>query len=177
MDLGSILLILGIAIFVLFLVLRPFFEISAERKLITSSAEISENDQQKSILLAERDRVLRSLQEMEFDYSLGKIPQEDYPDQRNMLLQRGADVIKKLDILSGSQPDIDVIAQVESVIEETRADGIEKERLEVEDAEILALVAARRREKAEKPSSFCPQCGKPVTTSDKFCAKCGKTLS
>ncbi len=177
MDLGSILLILGIAIFVLFLVLRPFFEISAEKKLIASSVEICENDQQKSILLAERDRVLRSLQEMEFDYSLGKIPQEDYPEQRSLLLKRGAEVIKKLDTLSGSEPDIDVIAQVESVIEETRADGIEKGSVTAGDAEVLALVAARRREKAEKPSAFCPQCGKPVTTSDKFCAKCGKTLS
>ncbi|OJX41198.1 MAG: hypothetical protein BGO78_00150 [Chloroflexi bacterium 44-23] len=177
MDLGSLLLISGIALFVLFLILRPFFEIPADKKLISSTSETIRNDQQKSILLAERDRVLRSLQELDFDFSLGKIPEEDYPEQRNLLLRRGADVIKKMNTLSGTQTEVDAIAQVETVIEYSRADGLEKKKVTDEDAEVLALIAARRREKAEKPSSFCPQCGKPVTASDKFCAKCGKTLS
>ena len=48
-------------------------------------------------LLAERDRVVNALQELDFDFNLNKIPSEDYPVQRAALLQKGADILKKLD--------------------------------------------------------------------------------
>ena len=49
--------------------------------------------------MAERDRVINSLQELDFDFKLGKIPDEDYPAQRAELLQKGADILRKLDAL------------------------------------------------------------------------------
>lgn len=50
--------------------------------------------------MAERDRVINSLQELDFDFKLGKIPSEDYPTQRTKLLERGADVLRKIDSLT-----------------------------------------------------------------------------
>jgi len=176
MDLGSIFLIFGVAIFVAFLVLRPLFEISVDKKLIVRSQIMTENIQHKSILLAERDRVLRSLQELDFDFSLGKIPQEDYPEQRNFLLKKGAVLIKELDELSGQNNEEDAIGRVEAVVEENRADAKATKSSFDENGDISALIAARKRSKQEKPAGFCPQCGKPVTGNDKFCAKCGKIL-
>ena len=116
MDLGSIFLLVGVAIIVAFLVLRPLFEISIDKKLIARSQTMTENIQNKSILLAERDRVLRALQELDFDYSLGKIPQEDYPEQRNFLLKKGADLIKELDEMTGKNNEEDAIGRVEAVV-------------------------------------------------------------
>lgn len=176
MDIGSILLFVGLTILVIFIVIKPLFEISPERKLITKTQFINEMGQKKSILLAERDRVLRALQELDFDYSLGKIPVEDYPVQRSNLLKKGADVIKSLNELTGQNSDDDQIELVEDAIEASRADGKIVEKTMNENSEISALIAARRRSKQEIPTGFCPQCGKPVTDSDKFCARCGKTL-
>lgn len=177
MDLGSILLISGIAIFVIFLILRPLFEISADKKLITSSVPVNEMDQKRSILLAERDRVLRSLKEMEFDYSLGKIPQEDYPEQRAFLLRKGADIIKRLDELNGLATTDNLVERVEEAISEPSDTQIEVETTKGQSTDVDALIAARRREKSDKPAGFCPQCGRAVTSADKFCARCGNTLS
>jgi NADH pyrophosphatase NudC (nudix superfamily) len=176
MDLGSLFLIFGVAIFVFFIVSKPLFEISAEKRLVAKSQVVIENSQQRSILLAERDRVLRSLQELDFDYSLGKIPQEDYPEQRNFLLRKGADLIRSLDEMAGQSTEEDAVRRVEAVIEANRAAGMTPEMPETESDDISVLIAARKRAKLEKPTGFCPKCGKPVTATDKFCAKCGKVL-
>jgi hypothetical protein len=49
------------------------------------------------ILMAERDRVLNILKELDFDNSLGKIPVETYPSQRASLVQQGAEILRKID--------------------------------------------------------------------------------
>jgi hypothetical protein len=176
MDIGSILLILGLAILVALFIAKPLMDISPEKKLIPGSTQMSDYDQTRSVLLAERDRVLRALQELEFDFSLGKIPEEDYPSQRKAMMQKGADVIRSLEELTGTNGDLPAIQQVENALNNNRVDGKVMEKNGNVDPDISALIAARRREKEEKPSGFCPQCGKPVAKNDKFCARCGKIL-
>ena len=43
--------------------------------------------------------MLTALSELDFDYTLGKIPEEDYPVQRTVLLQKGAGLLRQLDDL------------------------------------------------------------------------------
>jgi hypothetical protein len=176
MDIGSIFLILGLAILVTLFVIKPLMDISTDKKLVSSSVQINENDQKRSILLAERDRILRSLQELEFDFALGKIPEEDYPIQRKIMMQNGADVIRSLDELAGHSGNVSAMERVQITLDENRVDGQVKKPISNNDPDISALIAARRRLKEEKSSGFCPQCGKPVTSNDKFCARCGTTL-
>ena len=176
MDIGSILMILGLAILVVLFVIKPLIDISTDKKLVSRSVLVNENDQKRSVLLAERDRILRSLQELEFDNTLGKIPEEDYPFQRQMLMQNGADVIRSLDELGVLGGNLSAMERVESSLEENRVDGKSTKTTSNIDPDISALIAARRRVKEEKSSGFCPQCGKPVTSNDKFCARCGTSL-
>src|SRR5215216_5991026 len=61
---------------------------------------VTEEEHELSALMAERDRVVTSLQELDFDFKLGKIPDEDYPTQRANLLQKGADILRKIDSLA-----------------------------------------------------------------------------
>jgi len=177
MDIGSILLFSGLTILVVLIVIKPLFEISPEKRLVSRKQFTNEISQKKSILLAERDRVLRSLQELDFDYSLGKIPQEDYPIQRGNLLKKGAELIRSLDEMDGASLEEDNISIVEAVIESNRADAKISNIKKDEDEDISALIAARKRVKQDSPTGFCPKCGKPVTSSDKFCARCGKVLA
>ena len=78
MDIGSIFLILALLILVALFVSRPFISRSQE----TVSLTLDPQDHERSSLLAERDRLLNALQELDFDATLGKIPEEDYPAQR-----------------------------------------------------------------------------------------------
>ena len=92
MQLTAILVSLALLILVAVYLYAPFIQKRARR--------VTEEEHELSALLAERDRVVNSLQELDFDYKLGKIPEEDYPAQRASLLQSGADILRKIDTIA-----------------------------------------------------------------------------
>lgn len=169
MQLSAIFFSLAILILVAIYLYAPFMERSARR--------VTEEEHELSSLMAERDRVINSLQELDFDYKLGKIPEDDYPVQRSFLLQKGAEILRKIDAIApqpASGQDVD--ARIEKAIAARRADAaITKPELNDDDVE--SMIAARRKTHKSKSSGFCPKCGKPVMVSDRFCPACGKSLS
>jgi len=183
MEIGSIFIILALLLVVGLFVSRPFFD--SRKELLISPSD--QADHERSALLAERDRILTALRELDFDYTLGKIPDEDYLPQRNALLQKGANLLRQLDAL---QPDAEA-GDAESRLEEAiAARRIEKRSLSMganghagaadapvktatQDDEFEVMLANRRRVRQEKAAGFCPQCGQPVQKSDRFCPKCG----
>ncbi len=176
MDIGSIFLLLGILVIVVLFIFQPFIDERRNKFLITQALPTIEKEMHISSMLAERERILRALQELDFDFTLGKIPEEDYPTQRQFLLHKGAEVIKKLDEISGDDQSVDQLQRIEDII---GADGSQvntKEEKIVKDVNVESLIAARKRSKESKPDGFCPKCGKPVSKIDKFCSKCGHTL-
>jgi len=171
MDIGAILLLLALLVGIGLYLAAPLMNKHTRR--------LTEESQEGSTLMAERDRVINSLQELDFDFKLGKIPDEDYPAQRAELLQKGADVLQKLDALKtvpSTAPDAE--ARLEKAVAARRADSAaEASGPElVSDDEIETMLAARRKERNAKSSGFCPRCGKPVLISDQFCPNCGKAL-
>jgi hypothetical protein len=183
MEIGSIFLILALLLLVGLFVGRPFF--NNKKEWVISASD--QADHERSTLLAERDRVLTALWELDFDYTLGKIPEEDYPSQRTALLHKGANLLRQLDAL---QPDVDAgdaEARLEAVIAARRMvtgsiSTSANERvgtetpgaaLTAQDEEFEIMLANRRRVRQEKAAGFCPQCGQPVQKSDRFCPKCG----
>jgi NADH pyrophosphatase NudC (nudix superfamily) len=169
MELTAILVSLALLILVAVYLYAPFVQRRARN--------VTEEEHELSALLAERDRVVNSLQELDFDYKLGKIPTEDYPVQRAGLLQTGADILRKIDTIApepASSQDVD--ARIEKAIAVHRADA-SVAKPEVSDDDLESMISARRKGRKEKSSGFCPKCGKPVTVSDRFCPSCGKSLS
>jgi hypothetical protein len=169
MEITAILVSLALLILVAVYLYAPFVQKRAQR--------VTEEEHELSALLAERDRVINSLQELDFDYKLGKIPEEDYPAQRANLLQTGADILRKIDNIApepASTQDVD--ARIEQAIAARRADA-SMVQSQVSDDDIETMVSARRKGRKEKSSGFCPKCGKPVMVSDRFCPSCGKSLS
>ena len=167
MQIVSIFFTLGILIFVGLFLYAPFIERRAQH--------VTEDEQELSALLAERERTLSSLQELESDYSLGKVPEEDYPAQRAGLLQTGAEILRKLDEISSQRAPDDKDTQLELAIASRRKNGIGKSAERI-DEEIESMISSRRMGRKEKSVGFCPKCGKPVMASDKFCPACGKAL-
>ena len=168
MQIVSIFFTLGILIFVGLFLYAPFLERRARR--------VTPDEHELSTLLAERERTLSSLQELDFDYSLGKVPEEDYPAQRTSLLQRGADILRKLDELAPQKAQDDTDVRIERALAARRKNGAGQQQ-EVTDDEIESMISTRRRGRREKSAGFCPKCGKPVMASDKFCPSCGKALT
>lgn len=169
MQLTAIFFTLAILILVAIYLYAPFMERRARR--------VTEEEHELSTLMAERDRVINSLQELDFDFKLGKIPEEDYPTQRSTLLQKGADILRQIDTLA-PQPSSaqDADARIEKAIAARRADA-SVTKPELNDDDVESMIAARRKARKEKSSGFCPKCGKPVVVTDRFCPSCGKSLS
>ena len=176
MDIGSILLLLGILVVVMLFIFQPFIDERRNKVLITQALPAIEKEMHISSMLAERERILRALQELDFDFNLGKIPEEDYPTQRQFLLQKGAEVIKKLDEVSGDDQSNDQLQRIEDIIGVDQSEGSGGAKKIVKDVDVESLIAARKRSKESKPDGFCPKCGKPISKIDKFCSKCGHTL-
>ena len=168
MDIGSILFILGILVLVVLYISQPLIHRKA--------TVVSQEEHEYSALLAERDRVLNALQELDFDYHLGKFPEESYPSQRVVLLQRGADTLRQSDHYHGEEVDDIIDASIEAAIEERRGVPDKVDAVSDPDDELETMIANRRRARNGKSGGFCSQCGNPIQRSDQFCSKCGYSL-
>lgn len=158
MDIAAILFLVALLLAVSLYLMTPLMG--------NRSRLASEEPQEVSSLLAERERLLNALQELDFDFQLGKIPEDDYPGQRASLLQKGAEVLKKLDALGASRP---AAQRAAAAAEATPADALT-------DDEIESMLAARRKARKTRSAGFCPRCGKPILATDQFCPSCGKSL-
>ncbi len=161
MEPAAIFLLLIVLVLIVIFVTRPFFE----RQRIRTEG----SNHELSSLLAERERLLTALQELDFDQTLGKIPAEDYPVHRAALLQKGAEVLRQLDALTP------VTASQPSGIKQ-RAGSVPESTAPLTDDDLEDLLAKRRNARKDKTAGFCPKCGKPVLRSDAFCPSCGNTL-
>ena len=169
MELTAIFFSLAVLILVGMYLYAPFMERRARR--------VTEEEHELSALMAERDRVINSLQELDFDFKLGKIPEEDYPAQRASLLQKGADILRKIDTLA---PRAGLRAGYGSPHRKSHCRPPRRRagaKPEVSDDDLESMISSRRKGRKNKSAGFCPKCGKPVMVTDRFCPSCGKSLS
>lgn len=189
--------VLALALVVGLFVARPFIQPHTVRSAAARSEE-EHTEHVRSNLLAERDRVLEALQELDFDNALGKIPAEDYPVQRAALLHNGAEILRQLDEIEAVggrvRPAGTTEERIEAAVAAHRADAVAAGRVPAAVGagaparaagsgngantkdELEELIASRKRGRKESAAGFCPGCGRPVQKSDKFCSRCGTTL-
>lgn len=152
MDIGSFLILLGIFLLSGLFVVRPFFDWK-------SSGE----DQVRhrfSHLIAEKERLLSAIQELDLDLELHKISPEDHKQKRARLTGQAAEVLQSLDQLKEREPDVNL--------------EVEPSRDDLDELE--ALISSRRRELEGTPAAFCPHCGGQVESEDKYCTHCGEEI-
>jgi rubrerythrin len=181
MDIGAIFFILAVVTLVAMYVGQPYIQSRGRRA--------TQEDREYSTLMAEYDRAVNTLQELDFDNALGKVPAEDYPAQRAELLSKGADLLRKLDSFvpapapNGSTNGAkngtkDAESRMEAAVAARRADSSEKKAVAtLDDDDLESMIASRRKAHKDKSAGFCPKCGKPILVSDRFCPSCGKAIN
>lgn len=116
MPLSSLMLLLALLVLVALFVARPLFSQEA--------AEDSSTSTELSPWIAERERVLDALAELDTDWQMGKVPEELYSGQRQLLLAKGAIAMRQLERLGESPKKTSVRsddAQLEKMIASRRA--------------------------------------------------------
>jgi hypothetical protein len=179
MDIGAIFFILAVITLVGMYVGQPFIQRRGRRA--------TQEDHVVSALMAEYDHAVNTLQELDFDNALGKVPAEDYPRQRAELLAKGADLLRKLDAISlppspngkgAVEESKNAEKRIEAAVATRRADASgSTAAVMLDDDDLESMIASRRKTRKEKSAGFCPKCGKPVMVSDRFCPSCGKAIN
>lgn len=148
-----------IAVTAFALVAFPLFQRREEPELALQPLDIEVDD-----LHSRREAVYSAIKELDFEYQLGNLSQDDYQDLRNQYRQKAASVLKEMDEISEVTPQSPDDRptredEIEEVVRSLRAKGGQK--------------PARSKAKAR----FCPQCGAPAGQADHFCASCGSSLT
>lgn len=171
MDIGSILIGLAVLILAGFIVSRPLLDYRAGRE-----RKLSEADRWRQ----ERDQVLTALRDLDFDYSLGKLREDDYALLRADLVRRGAEALKQLDATGrASQPAAadEAIEKAIAARRQARAKPAGQPLpVAASDEAIEQAIAARRQSRSKAAGAACPHCGATVRPDDRFCPRCGKPL-
>ncbi len=154
MDIGAILVGIGLLIGVAAFVARPLFERSS-----SASQERIDTAPTRNELAAQRDAIYALIRELDADHLTGKVNDEDYQMMRQRYVTEGVSILKELDSLPQKDSQADLEAEIEARVMALRKTGI-------------------RHTQDDQPSSvhFCTQCGQPVDPENRFCAQCGAQL-
>lgn len=151
MESGSFLVVLFIFILSGFYILRPIF--------ISSNRGGRAGSTRRDSLVAERERLLSAIEEIDLEFELKKISAEEHSRNRDILLAEAAIVLKGLDDLPRSST-----GKRKKAATTQKSDDLEK------------MIAARRKQLKGDKKIRCAQCGKSVDHDAQFCSHCGGAL-
>jgi len=152
MDVGSILIMVAIAVLAVVFIARPL----SDSGLTTSGMD----DTGLSSRKAELEHVLSLIQDLDMDYAMEKVLPDDYKTARPELVSRGAALMREIDGWQGTNGH--------------RPSALPSAGL---DAEIEAQVARLRGGAGAAPAGFCARCGQASLAGDRFCIRCGAPLT
>jgi len=151
MAFSSFLIVLVIFILAGVIIIRPFF--------METTSQLTKRPEKFDSLLAEKERLLSSIEDLDLEFELDKISPQEHTRSRDLLLTEAADVLRQLD--KYTKP-----AKTKKQVPAP---------LEVDD-ELEKMITARRQELTAEKSKLCPNCGKTVQEGDQFCSFCGGAL-
>jgi hypothetical protein len=163
MTVGSILLGVALLLLVALFIFRPFLMPTArnQRPLFTNKQQLSQ-----AALLARKEALLNRVRDLDFDHETGKLPAIEHQQQRLILMNEAAAILRQLDQPAGDEP---------TAIVPPAADEIEAAIARLRQANKPAPAPGRpaASSNGRDQINFCPQCGKPADPTDRFCAYCG----
>ena len=137
-------------------------------------------------LLGRKDAILQSIKDLEFDYRVGKMSQEDYERIDQRLRRQAIGLIQQIEKLAPASASLD--DELESIIAQFRqttaapataiaAPATVSSAVERTPLKAPALKASSPARTVAEATRFCTECGKPVDAGHKFCAYCGTPIA
>ncbi len=153
---ATVLIAGGISAIAIAYVVRPL--------LTPGPAPVIVEDDKLSDLIRRKDLTLRAIKDLEFDYHVGKVSEEDFQRVNQRLRHQAIVLIQQIDKLAPDSSAID--DQLEAAIAAMR-------KTQTPPPEAVQPVPAAQPANGSRPARFCTNCGQPLEPSHKFCANCG----
>jgi zinc-ribbon domain len=179
MDIGSLFLGLALLVVIAFVVARPLIE-----RPNVSDEPLRPAER----LLADRERVLTQMRDLDFDRAMSKINEVDFTAQRAQLVAEGVAILKQLDALgltpgqASGAPEARLApsGEIEAAVAQVRARRAARAPVDLDaeiEAGVAAAAAARRAARLSGADKIvCAKCGAEPVPGDRFCARCGAPL-
>ena len=136
---------------------------------------IETDDTPLAALIERKDATLRAIKELEFDYRMGKLSEEDFERDNVRLRHQAIALMKRIEEMAPDAGELDAqleaqIAQYRQVGDPAAGNGAD-EGVAAAEVERETVAVTKDEEKI-----FCTACGAPADPDDNFCAICGAPL-
>jgi hypothetical protein len=160
---------LTVSVAALISLLAIYFAVSPLLK--AGRASLVVEDDKLVELLGRKDAVLQAIKDLEFDYRVGKISQEDYERIDQRLRRQAIGLLQQIEKVAPASASLD--EQLESIIAQFRQTS--RAATPVTNGVPTSTPSAAQSPVGQS-ARFCTQCGKPVEAGHKFCAYCGTAV-
>ena len=126
------------------------------------------DDDKLTALLERKDATLKAIKDLEFDYRVGKIDDEDYQRLDQQLRRQAIGLIQQ----------VEKVAPVSSAVDDQLEAVIARMRKVQTGVPAPAPTGANGHGHGHKAAArFCTNCGQPLEAGHKFCAHCGTPIT
>ena len=138
-------------------------------------AHIVLEDDRLTELLGRKNAALGAIKDLEFDYRVGKMSEEDFARVNDRLRRQAIGLMEQVDQLAPASAALD--SQLEAEIAKLR-------KTQPQRAPVATPAVGRTPAPVSGPGTssrvqgrFCTNCGHPLEPGNKFCANCGTPVA
>lgn len=149
--------ILGLLVVVGYWILHPLI-----RPRVSDALALEESEERAVALRQRKEDIYAAIKEMDFDFEMGKISEEDHEDLKSQYKARAIEILKELDTKEEvDEVDDSIEEEVRRLREKRKEEGKKEKRADSEGTGKI---------------NFCPECGSKAAPDSKFCRDCGVQL-
>jgi hypothetical protein len=167
----EIIILLVIVVLTAVFITLPFFKKDTEAE---DAIERKSNPIEDATLIelkklnSEKELLYTALNDIEFDYGLGKLSREDFDELKRDYKAKAVSVLKEIDEISKGVHSTELEDELEKEITAIRkAKSPEENEIEEE------ILRARKQKIDKSKYQTCVNCGKQYSAGDLFCSGCG----
>ena len=167
----EIIILLAIVIITAVFITLPFFKKNTEAEdPIEQKSNPIENPSLVELkkLNSEKELLYAALNDIEFDYGLGKLSREDYDELKRDYKAKAVSVLKEIDEISKELHATELEDELEIEITAIRkSKSLDENDIEEE------ILKARKQDTDKGKYLICMNCGRRYSAEDLFCSRCG----
>lgn len=153
-------------------------------------APVMVEDDRLTELLGRKDAVLKAIKDLEFDYQVGKLSEEDYQLYDQRLRRQAVALMQQIEQVAPMSADLDTaleadIAQRRRVLDSARMPAKAAPATVVAPAAMptaapapaMVVAAGASVGNGSSPARFCTNCGSKLEAHHRYCANCGTPVA